>query len=70
MSDMRRDVEGWLAETGLPWAIESGARHMKVKISGKLVAIFPQAGRYGGAMRARLNIRAQIRRAAKEHRAA
>lgn len=69
MSEMRRDVETWLSETGLPWDIESGARHLKVKLAGKLVGIFPQAGKTGGATRARLNIRAQIRRAARECRA-
>lgn len=66
MSDLRRDVEAWLRETGLPWAIDSGARHMKVRLAGKLVGIFPQNGKAGNATRARLNIHAQIRRAAKE----
>ncbi len=67
MSKLHRDVEDWLTETGLSWSIESGTRHSKITLGGKLVGIFPKAeGRSGKCQRARLNIRAQIRRAAKE----
>lgn len=67
MSDMRKDVESWLADTGLPWALEAGARHLKVKLVGRLVGIIPLNGRNEADRRARLNIRAQIRRAAREY---
>ncbi len=66
MSDLRSDVEAWLRETGLSWDIESGGKHLKVKLAGRLVGIFPRDCRTGGGTRARLNIRAQIRRAARE----
>lgn len=58
-------VEGWLKETGLPYSIEKGSRHRKIKPAGRLVGIYPMGGK-GDHKRAALNIRSQIRRAARE----
>lgn len=58
-------VKQWLQETGLPYSIETGSRHRKIKLAGRLVGIYPMGGK-GTHKRAALNIRAQIRRAAKE----
>lgn len=54
-----------LEETGLPWDISPGRRHLHVRLAGKLVGIMPRgSGNESG--RAVLNLRSQIRRAAKE----
>lgn len=38
-------AENALRETGLPYEIELGTRHYKVKLSGYLVAILPMGGK-------------------------
>ncbi len=66
MTTMRDEVEGWLKETGLPYSIERGGKHSTIKVNGVLAGIIPGDGKAkAGDGRARLNIRAQIRRAAK-----
>lgn len=60
---MRADLEA----TGLPYTIETGSRHRKIKILGHLVGILPMKGVDNrGDRRAYLNVRAQIRRKVKE----
>jgi hypothetical protein len=53
-----------LDQTGLPWAIERGGRHYKVKIAGKLAAIFPLGTANERERRSLLNTISQVRRAA------
>jgi hypothetical protein len=58
-----------LEATGLPYAIEQGARHLKIKVAGRLVGIAPR--RLSGECRhSELNVVSQIRRAASEIRSA
>jgi hypothetical protein len=52
-----------LDETGIPWALESGAKHYKIKLAGKLVGILPHSRREPEAQDLRNTI-AQVRRAA------
>ncbi len=54
-----------LENTGLPWAIEQGGIHYKIKVAGKLAAIFPMGSKQEAHRRSLLNTIAQVRRAAK-----
>jgi hypothetical protein len=56
------EVRAALEAKGLPWAIEQGTKHHKIKINGRLVGIMPR-GRGTDRDRAQKNIIAQIRRA-------
>lgn len=59
-----KPVKQALEETGLPWTVERGSNHRKIKVSGKLVGILPNAAnRSTSPDRAQKNIVAQIRRA-------
>lgn len=55
-----------LENTGLPWDIERGSRHLKLKLSGHLVGILPGDGRSAMEGRALKNVVSQIRRAARK----
>ena len=59
------DIEAALKATGLPWAVEVGGRHLKLRLNGRFVGICPK-GRVKDAMHghATKNIVAQIKRAA------
>jgi hypothetical protein len=59
-----KEVEQALEETGLPWEIEEGSRHRKIKVAGRLVGILPHKARGQGG-RGQRNVIAQIRRAGK-----
>lgn len=61
----RRLVEDALSATGLPWSIETGSRHLKVRVAGRFVAIMPKDGGSDG-YRAIKNVTAAIRRTARE----
>lgn len=52
-----------LQRTGLPYSLEPGSKHVRIKLCDKLVGIYPLTGRAkeGRAMK---NIISQIRRAA------
>ena len=55
-----------LDETGLPWAIENGTRHQKIKLKGRLVGILPHGSGSSANPRTIKNSVAQIKRAAQE----
>ena len=62
-----KQIRADLDATGLPYALERGTRHLKIKLMGHLVGIIPMKGRDNvGDRRTYLNVRAQIRRKAKE----
>lgn len=52
-----------LRETGLPWAIEPGHGHNKIRLCGRLVGVMG-ARKNGSGPRANRNVIQQIRRAA------
>lgn len=55
-----------LVETGLPFTIENGTRHRKVRVCGRLAAVIPMRGTGSEAdRRATMNTIAQIRRLAR-----
>jgi hypothetical protein len=55
-----------LDATGLPWVIELGGKHYKVRLAGKLVSIYPKGKGHETDKRALLNTITQVRRAARE----
>lgn len=63
---LRQEIEALLRETGLPWSVELGTRHFKIKLDGQLVGIMPKGAGSSADKRPWFNLRAQIRRAAKE----
>lgn len=54
-----------LEETGLPWGIEQGRGHLKIRLSGHLVGVMT-AGSKPADPRAEKNVISQIRRKAEE----
>lgn len=52
-----------LQEQGLPWTIDQGSRHLKLRVCGKFVGILP-LGNGSQKGRATRNVVSQIRRAA------
>lgn len=62
-----RQIRADLEAAGLPYAVERGSRHLKIKLCGHLVGIIPMKGKDNpGNKRTYLNVRSQIRRKAKE----
>lgn len=59
-------LEAALDATGLPWIVEDGKKHHKVKLAGKLVAVYPYGKKQDAYKRALLNTITQVRRVAQE----
>lgn len=60
-------VRDALEETRLPWEIELGGKHRKIKLGGRLVGILPKGKKMQDAHdRTIKNTVAQIRRTARE----
>ncbi len=55
-----------LTKTGLPWEVENGKKHNKVKLAGKLVCVYPHGKPRDVNRRALLNTITQVRNAARE----
>lgn len=55
-----------LDATGLPWAMETGGKHYKIKVAGRLAGVYPKGGHNSADKRSLANTVAQIRRVAKE----
>lgn len=55
-----------LEETGLPWGVEAGSRHFKIKVSGRLAGILPKGRPNSSHSRSLLNTVSQIRNVARE----
>lgn len=58
-----------LDETGLPYEIERGGRHAKIKLAGRLVGILPKGSGNEAHSRSLMNTISQVRRMARELRA-
>lgn len=59
------DIQQALTDTGLPYEVRPGTKHLKIFLRDHLVGIFPKSGRHSHEGRGSLNIIAQIRRAAR-----
>lgn len=56
-----------LDATGLPWTLEDGSRHTKIKLAGRLVGILNRQERdVGRGRKAQLNTVRQIKAMARE----
>jgi hypothetical protein len=55
-----------LDRTGLPWELEEGTKHNKVKLVGHLVGIYPKGRKREAHRRALLNTITQVRNAARQ----
>jgi hypothetical protein len=60
-------IERALEESGVPWTIEVGSKHYKIRVGGRLAGVLPKAGGKGGVFTARAaqNTASQIRRVAR-----
>lgn len=58
-------IRSALEATGLPWSLEPGGKHIKIKVNGRLVGILPR-GSARDRDRANLNTIAQIKRTARK----
>jgi hypothetical protein len=58
------EIERALTDTGLPYEIKAGSKHQKIMLDGRFVGILPLDGFGNESGRGRLNLIAQIRRAA------
>lgn len=59
-------VKDALNETGLDWAVEHGAKHQKIRLSGHMIAVIGRVGGKEWCPRAMANAIACIRRKSKE----
>lgn len=67
MSPVPAKIQAALDETGLPYEIESGKRHRKIRLNGRFVGVVPHSKGSSDCRRAELNIVSQIRRGAAGH---
>lgn len=53
---------------GVPYVLEDGGKHIKIRIAGRMVGIYPKGkhARSTADHRAMLNLRAQVRRVIRE----
>lgn len=65
---MRLDpkVKKALEETGLPWTVETGAKHFKVRLDGRLAGTFPLGKKTEASPCANQNLISSIKRLARE----
>ena len=57
-----------LEASGLPWSIDNGGKHLKLRLGGRLIGVLPKGSSHTQDPRATKNLVAQIRRAAREMR--
>ena len=65
---MRLDpkVRKTLEETSLPWVVETGSKHFKVRLGGRLVGVYPHGKKTEASKHANSNLIANIKRLARE----
>jgi hypothetical protein len=59
-------VKQALNETGLPWEVETGSKHYKVRLGGRLAGVYPHGKKTEGSQHANANLLANIKRLARE----
>lgn len=61
------EIERELEACGLPWTVDKGKKHHKIRVAGRMVGILPLNGKVQTSNKTPIkNTVAQIRRAAKE----
>jgi hypothetical protein len=63
---MPREVREALDVTGLPWELEEGSKHWKIKVKGRLAGILPKGPISQKNKPAILNTVSQVRRLARQ----
>jgi hypothetical protein len=65
---MRLDakIKQALNATGIPWEIETGSKHFKVRLGGRLVGVYPHGKKTEASQHANANLLANIKRLARE----
>lgn len=66
MTKIPDEIVAALDATGLPWEVDNGSRHAKLRLCGRLVGILPRGRASFPNPRATLNTITQIRRAVRE----
>ena len=65
MLKLDKSIRGALDATGLPWTIEDGGKHCKIRLAGRLVGVFSK-GKNDKFARTVLNTISNIRRLERE----
>jgi hypothetical protein len=60
------EITAALDAAGLPWAVEPGGKHYKIKVAGRLAGIYPKGKPRGAHKRTLLNTVTQVNNLAKE----
>lgn len=67
---MDPELKKMLVESGLPWEVEDGRKHMKLRVCGRLVLCLPHGGKKAeDNQRARKNAQSALRRFIRERQA-
>jgi hypothetical protein len=59
-------VKQALNDTGIPWEIEAGSKHFKVRLGGRLAGVYPHGKKTEASQHANANLMANIKRLARE----
>jgi len=65
MSGWKNPIMKALDETGLPWQVETGHGHKKIRLCNRLVGVMSHSQK-GTSRREMMNVIGQIKRAARE----
>ena len=63
---MPKELREALDRTGLPWEVQNGKKHNKVKLVGRLVGVYPHGRKQEAEKRSLLNVITQVRHTAQE----
>jgi hypothetical protein len=62
-----QEIQTGLDTSGLPWGLEKGTKHYKLRVAGRMVGILPQNGKFQTTDKTAIkNTISQIRRAVRD----
>ena len=59
-------VKQALNDTGIPWEVEAGSKHYKVRLGGRLAGVYPHGKKTEASQHANSNLVSNIKRLARE----
>jgi hypothetical protein len=59
-------VKQALNNTGIPWEVEAGSKHFKVRLGGRLAGVYPHGKKTEASQHANSNLISNIKRLARE----
>lgn len=59
-------VKQALNGTGIPWEVETGSKHFKVRLGGRLAGVYPHGKKTEASQHANSNLISNIKRLARE----